>query len=135
MKKVVLDTNLYVGWLNAGLHEDLILGPGFVRYLSGVVYMELAAGAQTTAARRALAQLRAGYERGDRFVLPSVNLYERAGYLLPKLRRSGHDVRRASFVNDVLIALSARSLGATVFTADADFEAIRAVEDFAMERA
>lgn len=41
---------------------------------------------------------------------------------------------RASLVNDVLIALSARSLGATVLTADKDHDAIRAVLDFKLER-
>src|SRR5439155_21612354 len=29
MTKLLLDTNLYVGWLNHGLHEALIVGPGF----------------------------------------------------------------------------------------------------------
>ena len=45
MTKVILDTNLYVGWFNDGLHERLMLGPGFVRYLSSVVQMELRVGA------------------------------------------------------------------------------------------
>jgi predicted nucleic acid-binding protein len=43
-------------------------------------------------------------------------------------------VRRAALVNDVLIALTARSIGATLYTADrGDFEAIRRVRDFALE--
>jgi hypothetical protein len=33
LRKVILDTNLYIGWMNQGLHEDLMLGPGLVRYL------------------------------------------------------------------------------------------------------
>ena len=37
MTKLLLDTNLYVGWLNHGQHEALMVGPGFVRYLSSVV--------------------------------------------------------------------------------------------------
>jgi hypothetical protein len=40
-RKIVLDTNLYIGWLNAGLHPALMLGAGLVRYLSAVVNMEL----------------------------------------------------------------------------------------------
>ena len=51
-RKIVLDTNVYIGWLNAGLHEDLMLGPGYVRFLSAVVQMELRAGATTLPARR-----------------------------------------------------------------------------------
>ena len=34
MTKLFLDTNVYVGWLNHRLHEELVVGPGFVRYLS-----------------------------------------------------------------------------------------------------
>ena len=50
MTKVVLDTNVYIGWLNQGLHADLMLGPGFVRYLSAVVWMGLRIGATSRAA-------------------------------------------------------------------------------------
>jgi predicted nucleic acid-binding protein len=39
-------------------------------------------------------------------------------------------VRRASLVNDVLIALTARAIGATLFTADRDYEAIRSILGF-----
>jgi predicted nucleic acid-binding protein len=47
---------------------------------------------------------------------------------------AGREVRRASLVNDVLIALTARSLGATLYTADGeDFKAIRRVRDFALQ--
>jgi predicted nucleic acid-binding protein len=38
-------------------------------------------------------------------------------------------IRRASMVHDLLIALSARSLGATVLTTDADFEKIARIVD------
>ncbi len=41
-------------------------------------------------------------------------------------------MRRASLVNDVLIALTARAIGATLYTADGDFEAIRQVRAFAL---
>lgn len=47
---------------------------------------------------------------------------------------AGQEVRRASLVNDVLIALTARQLGATLCTADdEDFRAIRRVRDFSLE--
>jgi len=42
-------------------------------------------------------------------------------------------VRRSSLVGDVLIAHTARSLGASVVTADRDYEAIRSVLDFDLE--
>jgi predicted nucleic acid-binding protein len=46
----------------------------------------------------------------------------------------GREIRRASLVHDVLIAHTARALGATLFTADTDYEAIKTVLDFDLER-
>lgn len=47
---------------------------------------------------------------------------------------AGREVRRASLVNDVLIALTARRLGAALYTGDAeDLRVIRRVRDFALE--
>jgi hypothetical protein len=53
LTKVVLDSNVYIGWLNQGLHEDLMMGRGLIRYLSAVVHMELRVGATMLPARRA----------------------------------------------------------------------------------
>src|SRR5205823_3510294 len=133
LRRALLDTNVYIRWMNRGLHEDLLLGPDLVRYLSAVVYMELCAGAASPRAARALTQLAHGYQRGGRMIAPSNPVFERAGKVLRGLRKQGYDVRQSSLVNDVLIALTARSLGATVFTSDADFESIRAVDDFQLK--
>jgi len=43
--RVVIDTNLYIDWLNHGRHEELISQLGTIKYLSAVVLMELLAGA------------------------------------------------------------------------------------------
>jgi predicted nucleic acid-binding protein len=133
LEKVLIDTNIYVDWLNHGRHEDLMLGPGLVRYFSAVAHMELAVGARSLPARRALNQLVRAYRSGDRLLVPDADVFARAGELLQRLRDSGREIRRASLVNDVLIALSARSIGATVLTSDQDFEAIRGVLDFRLE--
>jgi predicted nucleic acid-binding protein len=133
LRKVVLDTNLYIDWLNEGLHEELMVGPGFVRYLSGVVQMELRAGARMLPARRAVDHLVRAYRAAGRIVVPDAAMFDLAGRTLRLLRDAGREVRRASLVNDTLIALSARALGATLLTADADYEAIRAVLDFKLE--
>ena len=54
--------------------------------------------------------------------------------MLRALRLGGREVRQASLVNDVLIALTARSIRATLYTADAeDFEEIKRVRNFALE--
>ena len=121
-RKVLLDTNVYIGWLNGGLHADLLLGPGLARYLSAVVAMELGVGARLLPARRALDQLVRAYQAGGRVAVPDARVFDRAGRVLQRI-----------LVNDVLIALSARSIGATVVSADTDFEIIETVVDFKLE--
>jgi predicted nucleic acid-binding protein len=134
VKKIVLDTNVYIDWLNRGLHETVMLGPGLVRYLSAVVVMELRAGVSHRASRDAVDALTRGYRSAGRLVAPSSEVFERAGAVLRKLKLAGHNVRDASLCNDVLIALTARSIGATVVTANAaDFASIQQVEPFAFE--
>jgi predicted nucleic acid-binding protein len=135
VKKVVLDTNLYIDWINRGLHEGFMMGSGYVRHLSAVVVMELRAGAHTRAGRTAVDRLVRSYGAAGRLVAPTRRVFDRAGSALRLLRLAGRDVRAASFVNDVLIALTAREIGATVVTANvADFEAIRDIETFALEQ-
>jgi len=128
MKRVILDTNLYIDWLNQGLQKELMEGPGMVRYLSAIVAMELRAGTTASRAERALDQLVRAYTKAKRLVAPSAHLYETAGVALRRLRNEGRDVRRAAVVNDVLIALTARALGATLLTKDVkDFGVIQDV--------
>lgn len=108
LRKVIIDTNLYIGWMNQGLHEKLMVGPGLVRYLSAVVLLELRVGATMLPARRALDRLVRPYQAGGRLISPSAEIFDQAGRTLQRLRESGREVRRASLVNDVVIALSAR---------------------------
>jgi len=133
LRKVILDTNLYIGWMNTGLHDELMLGPGLVRYLSAVVSMELTIGATMLPARRALDQLLRAYRTSARFVVPDATIFDQTGRTLQQLREAGREIRRASLVNDVMIAHSARSIGATLFTSDTDYEVIRELLDFKLE--
>jgi predicted nucleic acid-binding protein len=130
LRKVVLDTNVYVDWLNQKLGEEWVVAPGLVRYLSAVVHMELLTGARTPRAQRAVDQLARAYGAGKRILSPGAEAFGAAGRALRALRARGIEVRRASLVNDVLIAQSARAIGATVITQDHDYEAIRSTLDF-----
>lgn len=131
MKRVLLDTNVYISFMNAGHHESLVLGAGLVRHMSTVVLMELEAGASTAAARRAVGQLTRVFERNGRLAMPPSGAWRRAGGVLRALRSKGRETRRASLVHDVLIALTAREIGATLVTSDAsDFAVIRKLVDF-----
>jgi predicted nucleic acid-binding protein len=133
MRRALLDTNLYIDWMNAGEREAIILGASLVRHLSTVVLMELEAGCTTLAARRAVQDLSRAFARVGRVVPPSRAAWASAGLVLRQLRSSGREIRRSSLVNDTLIALTARDLGATVFTKDSsDFTAIRRVVDFSL---
>jgi predicted nucleic acid-binding protein len=134
LRKVILDTNLYIDWFNKGLHEELMVGPGLVRYLSTVVQMELRVGAMMLPARRALDQLVRAYRAPGRIVAPDGEVFDQAGRTLQRLREAGREIRRASLVNDVLIALTARSIGATMVTADEDYEVLRSIVDFKLQR-
>lgn len=131
MKKVLIDTCVYIDWLNKGRHEEVMLGTGLVRYLSAVVAMELRAGAQHRAARDSTAALIRAYRSSGRLVVPSGVVFERAGGVLRQLKLAGRDVRLSSLCNDVLVALTAKSIGATVVTANLDdFVAIQGIERF-----
>jgi predicted nucleic acid-binding protein len=134
LRKVVLDANLYIDWLNAGRRDELMVAPGLVRYLSVIVQMELRVGATTTSASRAVEQLVRAYRASARVVAPAPEVFDLAGCVLQRLRAEGREIRRASLLNDVLIALSARSIGATLITADQDYEIIRGVVDFKLQR-
>jgi predicted nucleic acid-binding protein len=133
LRKVLIDTNIYVDWLNERLHESVVIAPGFVRYLSTIVQMELRAGATTPRASRAADGLLLAYRAGGRIVVPTVAAFDAAGKTLRALRARGIEVRRASLVNDVLIAQSARAIGAAVVTRDGGFEVLRRVMDFELQ--
>jgi len=41
MQRVVIDTNVYIDWLNRGKYEAVLFQPGAVKHLSSIVMMEL----------------------------------------------------------------------------------------------
>ena len=131
--KVVIDTNVYIDWINAGKYRDLILARGFVKYLSTVVMMELLAGAVRREDRRILERMARAFESAGRLLVPVASDYERAGNVLRELRqrRNYGSQKIRALVNDVLIAVSARRIGAWVITQNTqDFQAIHEVFKF-----
>ena len=133
MERIVIDTNVYVDWLNEGQHEAILFQREAVKYLSAVVLMELSAGAFSTRDRRLVREVTSAFAKVGRILVPSVTIYEEAGDVLRRLQESrGYTVASAyGLVNDVLIALSARSIGATVITQnERDFVAIQTIRPF-----
>jgi predicted nucleic acid-binding protein len=133
MERVVIDTNLYIGWFNQGQYESVLFQREAVKYLSAVVLMELAAGAFSARDRRLVREVTSAFVKVGRILVPTVGVYEEAGGLLRQLPESGgYTLANAhGLVNDVLIALSARSIGATVITQNKrDFAAIQTMRPF-----
>ena len=133
MQRLVVDTSIYIDFLNQGRHEDVLFQPRTVKYLSAVVLMELLAGASRVQDRRVLRGIERTFSRTGRVLVPTATVFAEAGELLQRLaRQCAYRLSSSNtLVNDVLIALSARSIGATVVTRnERDYEAIRALRAF-----
>jgi len=133
MRRLVIDTTVYMDWLNAGLHEDVLFQRGTVKHLSAVVLMELRAGAFSSSDRRLVQRVERAFAKAGRILVPSRAVFAEAGEALRRLQ-TDRDFRietSHSIVADVLIALSARSIGATVVTQnERHYRAIQAVRPF-----
>ena len=82
MRRVVIDTNVYIDWTNRGRHEQALFQPGTVKYLSAVVLMELRAGAFSEADRRLLKRVQKAFEGAGRVLVPSRSVFADAGDVL-----------------------------------------------------
>jgi predicted nucleic acid-binding protein len=135
--KYVLDTSLYVyatrsdEWNRQLQAFYQAFAPSV--YLHSVVAGELLAGATSPELeRRTQRHLVAPFESTGRLVTPGHGAWKRAGAVVARLvaekRLSPNGIRR-SFLNDCLIAASARDHGLVVVTDNfRDFELIRTVE-------
>lgn len=135
MERVIFDSDLYIDWIEAGLREELLLGRSFIRYMSTVVLLELGAGSLEPRAAEAVRDLYKTFRRTGRLLAPSPETFWQAGSVLRTLQqRHGFDLRsRYRLVNDCLIALSSRQIGATVLTRNArDFRHIQQVVPFSL---
>jgi predicted nucleic acid-binding protein len=105
-------------------------------YLSSIVLLELYTGAHDAAQIQWIDNhLRLPFRARERIVSPMVNDYTRAGQILAELQRTkGYDLRKSyGLQNDVLIALTARRIGATVITKNRrDYEEIQAIRSFSL---
>ena len=133
--KAILDTSIYLSFLKTGGEfRDLgfLLRPTLL-YMSSVVFAELYAGARDQATIRQLENLYRTFDRLDRVVAPDKQVWFETAQLLQQLGlRHGFEARGlARITHDTLIALSARRIGAVVFTRNQrDFERIRKLRDF-----
>lgn len=136
---LVFDTSVYIAAVRGGLDSAAFrrLQDRLPRtYLASVVSAELRAGATTEAARRAVHQFTRWADRVGRVVTPSAAAWERAGDVLGRLRAQEPERRSKvpALWNDLLIALSARQVGATLVTTNArDFQLLGRYLSFDLE--
>ncbi len=133
MRRLILDTNVYIDWFNTGAHEPLLFQSDAVKMMSTVVMMELLAGAHAVRDRTRLHDLFRTFRKLGRLLVPSAEVYEDAGGVLRQLQAAhGYRLRQThSLSNDVLIALSVRAVGGTVVTQNQrDFLAIQSIRPF-----
>lgn len=133
MLKKLIDTNIFIDrFSDPNLHKEIFLSEGIV-YLSSIVLMEIRAGAHTKETIHAYDDLSNYFRRVDRIVVPSLKDFEKAGEVIARLQSiKGYDIKKsASITNDCLLAASARSMGAILYTQNKrDFKAIKDIFDF-----
>jgi predicted nucleic acid-binding protein len=131
--KLVYDTSVYIELIRSkqfaesfrSVYESNIA----VTFFSSVVVQELLAGATDQLKVAAVEGFYRPFERSRRLVTPSHAVWQQAGRLLGTMRKKRTDLQdrlAGSFVNDLLIALSAKGVGARIVTFNGDdFELIR----------
>jgi predicted nucleic acid-binding protein len=116
--KVLLDTNVFIRYLRAGLHAEWVFGrvSHTIRFLSAIVLMELRLGADTPGRKRAVDGIQRAFPPG-RVIAPMPPIFEHAGRVFRMLHGDGAGLQdRLGPLNDILIALTAKQIGAIVVT-------------------
>jgi len=139
MAKHLIDTDISIDFLQRGrFHAEIARiyaehTPGI--YFSSVVIEELLAGATSPNERKNVETLYLPFERTGRVVTPTHANWKETGDVLARIFREQPSSRAKlpQIVADCLIVLSARMIGATVYTRNrADFELIQRFHRFSL---
>ena len=139
MGKHLIDTDLYIDLIQSGMTLPLIRelyendAPGI--YFSSVVAQELLAGALSPAGKRRVEELFEPFEKVGRIISPGHGHWKDAGDILSKLLQDRRDLKSKvpALVNDCLLALTARSIGATLYTRNReDFTLVQGIRSFSL---
>jgi predicted nucleic acid-binding protein len=120
----ILDTSVYIDNLRSGRFEKEIRNLQFVIRLSAVVLAELSRGARS----REMKAFVNGLEKNLRVIAPNEREWAQSGHIVNRIATAKrYDVNKTREIHfDVLIALTARRIGAVVITSNsADFMAVR----------
>lgn len=138
MYKIIIDTNIYIDFYNTGKFKEFIFQKRYpeIIYVSSIVIMELLAGAFSRSDIAIVNNLIKIARASNKIITPTQHDYIDSGKILAKLQsEKGYDLKKSYHItNDVLIALSARRIGATLFTQNKkDFETIKEFKDFTLQ--
>ncbi|MDA8327097.1 MAG: type II toxin-antitoxin system VapC family toxin [Nitrospiraceae bacterium] len=133
--KAVCDTSVYIPFINQGIAHPVFSEKSFspVLYMSAVVLSELYAGAHDQMSIKLLDKLYRTFQDVGRLIVPANSDWRQTGSIIVRLRKKyGYEAGYLSRLqNDMLIACSARGIGAFVFTRnERDFQRIREFMDF-----
>lgn len=138
--KYILDTNVYLFAINSEAGAEFFTYHFFPlifrTYITSVVIEELYAGALDIQAVRLVERYVRALERTRRIVTPTFQDWKDAGKLVAQLTRKepGRKSKVQHMLNDILTALCARQIGATVCTFNReDFALIRRYKPFSLE--
>lgn len=129
---VIFDTSIFINHLRTGCYQERIDSISGLIRTSSVVLAELLRGATKPTEQTFLKQI----EKNHPILTPTENNWLESGQLLGKMRSdkgfTPEKLRDLHF--DLLIALTARSVGARLITANrSDFELIKSYRDFHLE--
>ena len=125
----ILDTSVYIDNLRSGRFKDEILALPYVIRSSAVVLAELSRGARSREMKKFVDDL----ANNVRVITPTEAEWAVSGRLVNRIASANHfDIHKTREIHfDVLIALSARRIGAIVITCNSgDFTAIREFVNF-----
>jgi len=135
--KYLIDSDLYIALLRSGRYHDIIADiyaretPNI--FFSSVVAQELFSGVVNEIGRKNVESIVTPFEKTGRIVTPGYAVWKETGHVLSRLRAEKPQLRSklSHMINDTLIALSAKSIGASVVTLNSsDFKAIKSVVNY-----
>ena len=137
MAKYIIDSDLYIELLRTGLYHDII-AEIYTRetsniYFSSVVAQELFSGVINETGRKNVEAVVTPFEKTGRIITPGYSAWKETGQILSRLRveRPHLKSKLSHIINDTLIAMSSKAIGATVVTLNSsDFETIKSVRNF-----
>ncbi len=138
-KKSIFDTNIYIYAMRYGSEsqEYQLLFSHLPRtYLSSVVSAELYSGVVDAIGRKLVQRFISRTERVGRIVTPTHQMWNKAGQILARIKEEEPKYKSKStgLLNDILIALSALQIAATLYTRNAeDFQLIQRRLTFLLE--